>query len=97
MDLKNMKLVERLLMILGCLSIACFVAGYYINMIFFYCFLVCAAALFAVWTGFWKCPHCGKHLWYNFDAPCKGCHRNIFEEPEKKLKNTKEKSGFFGL
>lgn len=97
MDVKNLKHVERILMGLGSMAILCFIAGYFVNLFFFYCFLGCSAALFAVWLGFWKCPHCGKHLWYNFDAPCRGCHKNIFDQPEKKLKNTKEKTGFFGM
>lgn len=94
--MKNIKNVERLLMFLGCLSIGCFGAGYFIDMFFFYCFLLSTASLLIIWIGFWKCPHCGKHLWYNFDAPCRKCGRNIFEKPDPKLKNTRERTGFLG-
>ena len=96
LDLKNLRTVERLLLILGCLSMVFFAAGYFFGMFFFICFLAAMAALFIVWIGFWKSPHCGRRLWYNFDAPCRGCQKNVFEEPEKKPKNTAERTGFFG-
>lgn len=95
MDFKDLKQVERLLLVLGCLTMGLFAAGYFLGMLFFCGFLLSMAALLAVWIGFWKCPHCGKRLWYNFDAPCRSCHMDVFEKSGEKPKNTKERTGFF--
>lgn len=96
MVLKDLKKVERLLMALGCLTMVLFVAGYFWGMFFFGCFLISMVLLFTVWIGFWKCPHCNRRLWYNFDAPCRNCGKNVFEKPVEKPKNTEERTGFFG-
>lgn len=95
MKFKNLKQVERTILILSVLVIALFAGAYFINFALFYGFLGCLAFLFYVMIRYWKCPHCGKHIWYNFDAPCRECGKNVFEEPEKKPKNTEERSGFF--
>lgn len=95
MDFKNLKQVERLIFGLAALTILFFCAGYFIHMLFFYLFLACILAYFVVWVAFWKCPHCGRRLWMNFDGPCRHCHRNVFEKPEEKPKNTEERTGFF--
>lgn len=95
MKFKDMKQVEHTLLFLSLVVIVTFTCSYFIHFIFFYGFLTSLAALLVVWIGYWKCPHCGKNLWYNFDAPCRGCGKNIFEKPEEKPKNIKENTGFF--
>lgn len=95
MDFKDLKQVERLIFSLASLTILFFLAGYFIHMLFFYVFLICILAYVVVWVKFWKCPHCGKRLWMNFDGSCRYCYRDIFEKPEEKPKNAKERTGFF--
>ncbi len=95
MDFKNLKQVERLIFGLAALTILFFCAGYFVHIFFFYLFLVCILAYVFVWTAFWKCPHCHRRLWMNFDGTCRNCRKDIFEEPAEKLKNTEERTGFF--
>lgn len=95
MKFKNLKQVEQTILALSAGVILLFVCSYFISFVFFYGFLACLAVLLYVWSRYWKCPHCGRNLWYNFDAPCRHCGKNVFEEPEKKPKNTEERTGFF--
>ncbi|MBQ7795412.1 MAG: hypothetical protein IJ374_02470 [Lachnospiraceae bacterium] len=95
MNLKDLKQVERCILLL-CVVIALLFAGsYFVNFMLFYGFLAALVVLIYVMVRYWKCPHCGKNIWYNFDAPCRHCGKDVFEEPEKKPKNTKERTGFF--
>lgn len=94
MKFKDLKQVEHCIWFLCVLIILLFAGSYFLHFIFFYGFLVSLAALYFVMFRYWKCPHCGKNIWFNFDAPCRGCGKDVFEEPEKKPKNTEERSGF---
>lgn len=96
MDLKDMHRVEHLLIGMALADTALFAAGYFWGIIFFYGFLICTAALLCIWIGFWRCPHCGQQLWWNFDLPCKHCGEDIYRKPAPKPINIQEHTGFFG-
>lgn len=95
MDMKNLRQVERLLMVLALTDMVLFAAGYFFGVVFFFAFLLCTGALLGVWLLFWKCPHCGRKLWWNFDLPCKHCQEDIYQKPPAKPKNIHERTGFF--
>ena len=96
--MKNMTMRQRehLLLWLALADTALFVGSYFLGVVLFYVLLFCSAALVAVWLLLWRCPHCGKQLWWNFDLPCKHCGEDIYRPKEEKPRNSQERTGFFG-
>ena len=95
MDMKDLRKVERIMMGLALADMLLFAAGYFLGILFFYTFLACSCILLSVWLLYWKCPHCGRKLWWNFDLPCKHCQEDIYQKPLSKPKNVEERTGFF--
>lgn len=97
--MKNMTMRQKkhLLLSLAFADAALFVGGYLWGNGMFYAFLLCGIALVVVWAALWRCPHCGRQLWWNFDLPCKHCGKDIYRPIEESPHGSKENTGFFGL